>query len=62
MVLADPTVSRYHAALRREGNDWILIDVDSKNSTAVNGWRVTHAPVGPGDRISLGRSRFVLSR
>jgi FHA domain-containing protein/uncharacterized protein DUF1707 len=60
-VIPDPTVSRHHAALRRDRDQWLLVDLESKNGSAVNGWRVDRARVRPGDRILLGESRFVLA-
>jgi hypothetical protein len=58
-VLADPSVSRRHAALRREGERWLLHDLGSRNGTRVNGVRLLdEAEVGPGDRVSFGDARF----
>ena len=60
-VLADPSVSRRHAELRREGGRWILRDLGSRNGTRVNGARLlAEAEVGPGDRVSFGDARFRL--
>jgi hypothetical protein len=60
-VLADPTVSRRHAGLRREGARWVLLDLGSRNGTRVNGVRVLDAiEVGPGDRVSFGDARYRL--
>jgi hypothetical protein len=60
-VLTDPTVSRHHAELRRDGERWLLRDLGSRNGTRVNGMRVL-APteVHPGDRIALGDARYRL--
>jgi pSer/pThr/pTyr-binding forkhead associated (FHA) protein len=43
IVLADPTVSRRHALLRRRLGRYRLIDLESTNGTFVNGRRI-----GPG--------------
>jgi FHA domain/Domain of unknown function (DUF1707) len=60
-VLADPSVSRRHAELRREGERWLLRDLGSRNGTRVNGVRLLdEAEVGPGDRVSFGDARFRL--
>jgi hypothetical protein len=60
-VLADPSVSRHHAELRREGERWLLRDLGSRNGTRVNGVRLLdEAEVGPGDRVSFGDARFRL--
>ena len=60
-VLADPSVSRRHAELRREGGRWLLRDLGSRNGTRVNGVRLLdEAEVCPGDRVSFGDARFRL--
>jgi len=60
-VLAEPSVSRRHAELRREGARWVLRDLGSRNGTRVNGARLLdEAEVGPGDRVSFGDARFRL--
>jgi hypothetical protein len=57
--LDEPSVSRHHAELRREGDRWLLRDLGSRNGTRVNGMRVTdEVEVRPGDHISLGGVRF----
>jgi hypothetical protein len=62
-VLPDPTVSRTHAWLRRDGDGhcW-LRDLASSNGTWVNGRRVVdEVTVRPGDRISFGGLEYRLS-
>ena len=54
VVVSDPNVSRRHAELRREDEGWSVIDLDSTNGVKLNGRRVDHAPLRPGDRIRLG--------
>jgi hypothetical protein len=62
-VLADPTVSRRHAELRRDEGRWTLIDLGSTNGTRLNGWRVTGAvAVRPGDEVAFGDVRFRVGR
>ncbi|GII92624.1 DUF1707 and FHA domain-containing protein [Sinosporangium siamense] len=64
LVLADLTVSRVHAELRREGEEtsWMLVDLGSLNGTRLNGWRlVGPARVRPGDEVSFGDCAFVVS-
>jgi FHA domain/Domain of unknown function (DUF1707) len=61
-VLADDTVSRRHALLRRQRGRWLLRDLGSRNGTRVNGMRVLEeTEVRPGDRVSLGDARYVLT-
>jgi FHA domain/Domain of unknown function (DUF1707) len=62
-VLAEPSVSRRHAELRREEGRWLLRDLGSRNGTRVNGVRLLdEAEVCPGDRVSFGDARFRLGQ
>jgi FHA domain/Domain of unknown function (DUF1707) len=59
LPLGDPTVSWVHAELRRAEDDWVLVDLGSKNGTRVNGWRVGSGfTVRAGDRVRFGRAAF----
>jgi FHA domain/Domain of unknown function (DUF1707) len=61
-VLADETVSRHHARLRRSGPGWLLLDLDSTNGTRLNGRRlVEEIEVRAGDRVSFGTARYRLT-
>ena len=54
VVLDDRNVSRRHAELIRNGDGFLLRDLDSTNGCAINGKRVREAPVAPGDTITIG--------
>jgi FHA domain/Domain of unknown function (DUF1707) len=61
-VVPEPSVSRRHASLRRDGERWLLRDLGSRNGTRVNGLRVLEeTEVRPGDRVSLGEVRYRLA-
>jgi hypothetical protein len=60
LELDHETVSRHHAELRRVPAGWEVRDLGSLNGTRVNGWRVTHALVSPGDELRLGDVLVVL--
>jgi uncharacterized protein DUF1707/FHA domain-containing protein len=61
MMLADSTVSRWHASLVNAESGWLLDDLGSTNGTRVNGWRVTQPTrVRPGDFVSFGAATFVI--
>jgi hypothetical protein len=63
MVLPDPTVSRWHAGLRREASGWMLDDLGSTNGTRLNGWRVrAWVPVRDGDLVSFGAVTYIIGR
>jgi hypothetical protein len=58
--MEDPTVSRVHASLRRERDEWVLVDLDSRNGTFIDGRRIGRACVRPGDDVRLGAQRVLL--
>jgi ABC-type multidrug transport system ATPase subunit len=61
VVVADLSVSRYHAELRREARGGFAIyDLGSHNGTYVNGQRVGSAPVTERDIIGIGPATFRL--
>ena len=55
--IADRFLSRRHARLYRDDDDWLIEDLGSRNGTLVNGARIS-APtaVGPGDVIGISAS------
>jgi predicted component of type VI protein secretion system len=60
-LVTEPSVSRRHAELRRDGERWLLRDLGSRNGTRLNGVPVTgEVEVRPGDQISLGAVRYRL--
>ena len=58
ITLADPNVSRQHAEVRREGDAYWIVDLDSTNGVEVNGRRVETKRLEPADRIVLGRTEL----
>ncbi len=52
--LPDPTVSRSHATLARDGEDLRVEDHDSRYGTFVNGNRIRSVRAQPGDRLQFG--------
>ena len=54
VVLPDFSVSRLHAVLRRQGDEWRVIDLGSTNGVELNGVRVEESVVRDGDCIKLG--------
>ncbi len=51
---ADLDASGRHAEIRREGGQWVLVDVGSRNGTLVGGRRVTRHALVSGDEIEFG--------
>ncbi|MCS7045811.1 MAG: FHA domain-containing protein [Gemmataceae bacterium] len=54
--LNDERVSRYHAKVQIDNNDFIITDLDSTNGTRVNGNVVQIRRLRYGDRVNVGRS------
>lgn len=59
VVLDHPTVSRQHAAIRRQGGVDVIEDVGSATGVRVNGQPVAVAQLAPGDEIAIGPFRLV---
>ncbi len=53
LVIGDPRVSRYHAQLRAQGGKYHIFDLESTGGTFINGERIVHRALHPGDVISL---------
>ena len=56
ITLSDAGVSRRHAEVRREGDEWVLVDLGSTNGTIVNGRSVRRHRLASGDRIEVGET------
>ena len=59
VVLSDPNVSRRHAEIRREGSEWMVVDLGSTNGTMVNGKLAKEHRLKDGDKISFGSSELI---
>jgi Protein of unknown function (DUF3662)/FHA domain len=60
--LADPGVSRNHARVVREGDDFILEDLRSTNGTEVNGQPIRRRRLANGDLLKLASSTLQFRR
>lgn len=58
VVLADSSVSRRHAEVRRQGSDFVVADLGSTNGTKVNGAGVKERRLVDGDEISVGSAKL----
>jgi pSer/pThr/pTyr-binding forkhead associated (FHA) protein len=54
--LNDERISRFHAKVQVDNDDYILTDLESTNGTRVNGTVVQIRRLRYGDRVSVGRS------
>jgi Protein of unknown function (DUF3662)/FHA domain len=62
IALADPGVSRNHARIVREGDDFIIEDLQSTNGTEVNGQPVRRRRLANGDMVKLANSTLQFRR
>jgi pSer/pThr/pTyr-binding forkhead associated (FHA) protein len=55
LVLAEPTISRAHAAIGFDPNGFYIQDLGSTNGTMINGARAERQVLKNGDEIRMGR-------
>lgn len=61
LVIVDEYTSTYHARLSKNGETWILTDLDSTNGTRLSGQRITHpVPVPLFTPVTIGTTTFEL--
>jgi hypothetical protein len=58
VVLSDSNVSRRHAELKRDGGEWVIVDLGSTNGTLVNGKLAREHRLSDGDRLTIGTSEM----
>jgi len=63
IVIDNPSVSRKHAQIRKEGPGWVVEDLGSSNGTFLHGEKITSAkPVKEGDEIGFGKFSVVFGK
>jgi pSer/pThr/pTyr-binding forkhead associated (FHA) protein len=60
MMLAEPTLSRAHAAVGYDGGGFFVQDLRSTNGTLVNGERRERTALRDGDEIQIGRLHLLV--
>jgi len=55
LVIAEPTISRAHAALGWDSGGFFVQDLGSTNETRVDGARIERRTLKNGDRVQMGR-------
>lgn len=58
LAIAEPTISRAHAAIGYDESGFFMQDLGSTNGTRVNEKRESRAQLRDGDEIQLGRLRL----
>jgi pSer/pThr/pTyr-binding forkhead associated (FHA) protein len=61
VMIAEPTISRAHAAIGYEPPGFFVQDLGSTNGTWVNGAREKKASLKDGDEIQMGKLRLRVS-
>jgi hypothetical protein len=54
--IQDTGASRRHAEIRRQGDDYVIVDLGSTNGTLVNEGPIAEHTLEDGDRITIGRT------
>jgi pSer/pThr/pTyr-binding forkhead associated (FHA) protein len=61
LVIAEPTISRAHAAIGWDAEGFFMQDLGSTNGTKVNGQRSPLARLKDGDDLQLGKLQLRIS-
>ena len=59
LCIADPSVSRRHSQVEKEGGQFVIADLESLNGTFINDVPVKRRPLAHGDRVRIGDSQFL---
>ena len=62
LAINNPAVSSHHACVFRDGDRYVVEDLDSTNGTFVNDQRVQKAMLNTGDRLRIGRVELAVTR
>jgi len=62
VMIDNPAVSSHHARVFRDGDTFVLEDLQSTNGTFVNDNRVTRHTLSNGDVIAVGKHKLVFER
>lgn len=61
IVLPSSAISRHHAELKVVGDRWYVKDNSSRNGVRVNGCRVKHSWLNPGDVVAFAKHVYKVS-
>lgn len=63
VVIDNPSVSRRHARIRKDGGGWVVEDLGSSNGTFLHDQRIEGAqPVKTGDEIGFGKFSILFDK
>jgi pSer/pThr/pTyr-binding forkhead associated (FHA) protein len=60
ICLQFPNISGMHCEVFFRDGYWVVRDLGSTNGVKVNGQRVLHRPLRPGDEIAIAKRRFTI--
>ena len=60
LVLADNMPSRFHCVIESRAGGWIVRDLNSSNSTLMQGKRIATNPIQPGHLMMIGSTKLVI--
>ena len=61
LALAEPTISRSHAAIGFDVEGFFVQDLGSTNGTSINGGPAQRSPLKDGDTIQMGKLTLAVS-
>jgi adenylate cyclase len=61
VVLRFGNVSAHHCEMTLESGYWFVKDLNSRNGTRVNGYRITKRRIDPGDTLHVGKYQYEMS-
>jgi Nif-specific regulatory protein len=59
LCIRQPSISRRHCLIKRQGEQFTLVDLDSSNGTFVNGLPVKEQLLKHGDQLAVGDTRLL---
>lgn len=59
ITISDPKVSSFHARIDRSTDGFVLVDLQSRNGTFLNGKRIESGILKTGDEVRLGTARLL---
>ncbi len=59
IVITDPKASSFHARIDRSPDGFVIVDLQSRNGSWLNGKRVETALLRTGDDVRLGMARLI---
>lgn len=59
VMVDSPELSRRHVVLERDGNEYVVRDLDSRNGLFLNGVKIHSAVLRGGDTLQMGNVTFL---